>query len=230
MNLQLVAEYDDALMALEAFANFAGRSWVEDPQLDHDRGTSAWITRWLHHPMTLLRVFDSIYARTTAALSEVTLEIALLREHLATNRGDSAGDEVLARRAADLLCHEADLQARVGRATQERILGARTLTLRILRTALGRVSFECARTNGPNEMARGSASGSPGEAYRRLVEEVRALAGVGDGVDWPPDLDAPLPGATAWRPGNASGISRAWAAAGSGRGLRSADRPAPRRP
>lgn len=230
MNLQLVAEYDDALTALETFADFAGRSWVEDPQLENDRGTSAWITRWLHHPITLLRVFDSLYARTTAALSEVTLEIALLREHLATHQGGGAEGEVLARRAADLLCHEADLEARVGRAAQERILAARAPALTILRAAIGRLSFESAlRTNGPSEAAGRSEPGRRGETYRRLAEEVRALAGPGDVVDWPTEVEGASRGATGWHSRRAPGTSPAWVAAGTG-GLRSADRPAPRRP
>lgn len=230
MNPQLIAEYDDALTALEAVASLAGRSWEEDAELDHDRGSNAWLTRWLHHPLSLLRVFDSIYARATAALSEVSLEIALLREHLAgDDRAGRAKDDVLARRAADLLCHEADLHARVGRPAEERILAARTRTLEMLRRALKRGSLECAGADEASGKARGGQPGSPLETYRRLAEAVHALVGAGDLIGWKLDLLGPPTDAPAWRSKTASGVSRAWVAAGAASG-RSANVPAPRRP
>lgn len=233
MNPQLTAEYDDALVGLEAFASLASSSWEEDPQQDHDAGSNAWLTRWLHHPLTLLRVFDSIYARATAALSEVSLEIALLRDRLARSTGRTADDEVLTRRAAELLCHEADLTTRVGRPAEERILAARTQTLEMLGRALKRGNLESARrAREASDGARSGEAASPMETYRRLAEEVRALAGVGNALGRPPDLTTQPSGAPARSTRTAeSGISPAWLGAGSAGVPRSAaNDPVPRRP
>jgi len=220
MNSQLIAEYDAALAALESFADLAGDPCEAQTHFDHDAGTNAWLTRWLHHPLTLLRVFDSLYAGATAALSEVSLEIALLRERLVGGGpgGGKTEDDALAKRAADLLCHEADLHARVGRQAEERILTARTRALRMLREALKRVGLETSphANESVGDPAKASEAWSRVETYRRLAEDVHAAASALDAPVLPSDLVARLRRVTARRPGSASGGSRApgsWVAA-----------------
>jgi hypothetical protein len=189
VNAELLILYDAARETLDSLAAFADldRAAVES-RLTRDiadmrsRGVDTLFPRWIRRPLDAVAAFEEAHRGVVAALDAVREELALVEQQLASLRaeGRQAELEAYSRRAARLLCHEADLHGRLMSVTGGLIANARRGIARVLEVSLRGMARAAARlansslTDSPTAAANALAHV---ENYNRLAAEAQAVTG-----------------------------------------------------
>ena len=123
-----------------------------------------WHTRWIHGPLRAIRLIEGLRLKFMVELDEVRqqlrdveAELSLLRE-----AGRIADAEFASRKAVRLLCHEADVRARLDAPVANRITAARNGIARILEVSLRYAGRELLPVGPRKRPARGRSGRRPG--------------------------------------------------------------------
>lgn len=189
MAADIAAEHDAARETLEALAAFGNldRATVvsrlaEETGAMRRHGVETLFPRWIRRPLDAIAIFEDVHRRVVIALFEVRRELKVVESELSSLREEGWDKEAdaLSKRAARLLCREADLRERVESRDEDRIEVAREgiarildVTLRSLAKATARFTHE-AKGGGPPQVLRALAHV---EAYERLTREARTVTG-----------------------------------------------------
>jgi hypothetical protein len=194
VNAELLTQYDAARETLDQFAAFADLDRTEvESRLSHDiadmrsRGVDTLFPRWIRRPLEAVAAFEEAHRQAVAALDAVREDLALVEQQLASLRAEGRQAELVgySRRAARLLCHEADLHGRLMSVTGGLIANARRGIARVLEVSLRGMARATAR------MANASLKGTPASAasalgyvenYNRLAKQAQDVTG---GLDIP---------------------------------------------
>jgi hypothetical protein len=194
VNADLLTQYDAARATLDSLAVFADldRGTIES-RLSRDiadmrsRGVDTLFPRWIRRPLDAVTAFEEAHGQVVAALDQVREELALVEQQLASLRaeGRHAELEAYSRRAARLLCHEADLHGRLMSVSGGLIANARRGIARVLEVSLRGMARATARL--ANESLKGSPAMASSalahvENYNRLATQAREVTG---GLDIP---------------------------------------------
>jgi hypothetical protein len=201
VNDEFLTHYDAARATLDSLAAFANldRPAIE-ARLTQDiadmrsRGVDTLFPRWIRRPLDAIADFEEAHGQVVAALDSVREELALVEQQLADLRAEGRHAEVEAysRRAARLLCHEADLHGRLMSVGGGLIASARRGIARVLEVSLRGMARATAR------LANESLDGSPAmaanalahvENYTRLAKQANDVTG---GLDIPTFLPEDL--------------------------------------
>jgi hypothetical protein len=185
----ITAEHDAARETLDALAAFAGldRATVvsrlaEETTAMRLHGVETLFPRWIRRPLDAMPIFEDVHRRVAIALFEVRRELKGVEAELVNLReeGWEGEADALSKRAARLLCREADLRERVESRDEDGIAAARDgiarvldVTLRSLAKATAKFARE-AKGGGPAQMRRALAHVA---AYERLVREAATVTG-----------------------------------------------------
>ena len=189
MAADITADHDAARETLDALAAFAGldRPTVVS-RLAHEtaamrmHGVETLFPRWIRRPLDAMGLFEDVHRRVAMALFEVRRELKGLETELANLReeGWEGQADAVSKKAARLLCREADLRERVESRDEDKIAAARDgiarvldVTLRSLAKATAKFARE-AKGGGPPQMRRALAHV---DAYERLVREAATVTG-----------------------------------------------------
>jgi hypothetical protein len=150
----IAAEHDAARETLEALAAFARleRSAVvsrlaEETAAMRLHGVETLFPRWIRRPLDAIATFEDVHRRVAIALFEVRRELKGVEAELSSLREEGWDKEAdaLSKRAARLLCREADLRERVESRDEEKIAVAREGIARILDVTLRSLAKASAR-------------------------------------------------------------------------------------
>ena len=196
----ITADHDAARETLDSLAAFAGldRSTVvtrlaQETAAMRMHGVETLFPRWIRRPLDAIRVFEDVHRKVAVALFEVRRELKSLEAELANLReeGWEGQADAVSKKAARLLCREADLRERMEGRDEEKIAAARDgiarvldVTLRSLAKATAKFARE-ANGGAPPEMRRALAHV---DAYERLVREAGTVTG--GAIDVPHFRDA----------------------------------------
>jgi hypothetical protein len=185
----ITAEHDAARETLDALAAFAGldRATVvsrlaEETAAMRIHGVETLFPRWIRRPLDAMGVFEDVHRRVAVTLFEVRRELKGLEAELANRReeGWEGEADALSKKAARLLCRDADLRERVESRDEDKIAAARDgiarvldVTLRSLAKATAKFAREV-KGGGPPQMRRALAHI---DAYERLVREAGTVTG-----------------------------------------------------
>jgi hypothetical protein len=185
----ITADYDAARETLDALAAFAGldRATVvsrlaQETAAMRIHGVETLFPRWIRRPLDAMPMFEDVHRRVAMALFEVRRELKGLEAELANLReeGWEGQADGVSKKAARLLCREADLRERVESRDEDKIAAARDgiarvldVTLRSLAKATAKFARE-AKGGGAPEMKRALAHI---EGYERLVREAGTVTG-----------------------------------------------------
>ena len=145
-------------------------------------GVETLFPRWIRRPLDAMPVFEEVHRRAAVALFEVRRELKGLEAELANLRheGWEGQADAVSKKAARLLCREADLRERVESRDEDKIAAARDgiarvldVTLRSLAKATAKFAREV-KGGGLPEMRRALAHI---DAYERLVREADTVTG-----------------------------------------------------
>jgi len=145
-------------------------------------GVETLFPRWIRRPLDAMPMFEDVHRRVAMALFEVRRELKGLEAELANLReeGWEGQAEGVSKKAARLLCREADLRERMESRDEDKIAAARDgiarildVTLRSLAKATAKFARE-AKGGRPHEMKRALAHI---DAYERLVREAGSVTG-----------------------------------------------------
>jgi hypothetical protein len=189
MRPDITADHDAARETLDALAAFAGldRATVvsrlaQETAAMRMHGVETLFPRWIRRPLDAMPAFEDVHRRVAVALFEVRRELKGIEAQLANLRDEGWEGEAdaLSKKAARLLCREADLRERVESRDEEKIAAARDgiarvldVTLRSLAKATAKFARE-AKGGGAPEMRRALAHV---DAYERLVREAGTVTG-----------------------------------------------------
>ena len=189
MNPELIAQYDAAAQAVDAFAEVAEEDAASiEARLARDvaesqlQGSRGWFPRWVLGPLSALRVFEELHQHAVAALAEVRLEIGRLEEEISRLRraGQSAEADPFARRRVELLRHQASLSVRLEGRRSGQLAEARRGIARTLEASLRFTAEEAAclarETLGEAAVRVQRVLGQL-ENYDRLAREAREISG-----------------------------------------------------
>lgn len=186
MDRQLLSEFDAASEDLDWLAGFstAARLTIET-RLGRDviemklHGVDTLVPRWVRRPLDAVRAFEQAHHRALLALDAVRAELAGIEQLLERRReaGQDTDAEPLTRKAARLLCYEADLVARLEQPVEDRIAAAREGVTRLLEVSMGWLANETARfaRGGLGTIAQAREVLAAVESYNQLAEEASAL-------------------------------------------------------
>jgi hypothetical protein len=196
----ITADHDAARETLDSLAAFAGldRATVvtrlaQETAAMRIHGVETLFPRWIRRPLDAIRLFEDVHRKVAVALFEVRRELKSLEAELANLReeGWEGQADAVSKKAARLLCREADLRERVESRDEDRIAAARDgiarvldVTLRSLAKATAKFARE-AKGGAPPEMRRALAHV---DAYERLVREAGTVTG--GAIDVPHFRDA----------------------------------------
>lgn len=189
MAADITADHDAARETLDALAAFAGldRATVvsrlaQETATMRRHGVETLFPRWIRRPLDAMPVFEEVHRRVAVTLFEVRRELKGLEAELANLReeGWEGQADAVSKKAARLLCREADLRERVESRDEDKIAAARDgiarvldVTLRSLAKATAKFARE-AKGGGPPQMRRALAHV---DAYERLVREAATVTG-----------------------------------------------------
>lgn len=186
MDRQLLSEFDVASEDLDWLAGFASahRLTIES-RLGHDvtemklHGIDNLVPRWVRRPLDAVRAFERAHRRALLALDAAREELAGIEQLLERRReaGQDRDAAPLARKAAHLLCYEADLVARLERPVEDRIAAAREGVARVLEVSMGWLANETARLarGGLGTIVQARDMLAAVESYNQLAEEAASL-------------------------------------------------------